>query len=269
MEPIKNNIEMKARKFLIVALALSVATVGCSQNSTKLPDGSDAKDLLPSKAQIDSVSYLLGINFGSMLRSYNFGEDLNFNEMKQGMLDIIRAEGNQNDPSFVEQFKINPEEMNDLFNDFIDKRNAYTAALNLVKENEFLTDNAKKAGVESTASGLQYKIIEPGDINKPGPQDTVLVRYKGALTDGSVFDEVWGDDVEPIRLTLDRVIPGWTEGLQLLGKGGKATLYIPSALGYGESGAGGNIAPNSTLVFDVELVDFFPYVDSRIDPEAE
>jgi len=259
---------MKARKFLIVALALSVATVACSQNSTKLPDGSDAKDLLPSKAQVDTVSYLLGINFGSMLRSYNFGEDLNYAEMKKGMLDIIRAEGNQNDPSFVEQFKINPELMNDIFNDYLEKRNAYTSALNIAKETNFLAENAKKSDVQTTASGLQYKIIEPGEGPKPGPQDTVLVRYKGNLLSGDVFDEVWGEDSEPIRLTLDRVIPGWTEGLQLLGKGGKATLYIPSALGYGESGTGG-IEPNSTLIFDVELVDFFPYADPRIDFEAE
>ena len=259
---------MKARKFLIVALALSVATVACSQNSTKLPDGTDAKDLLPSKAQVDSVSYLLGINFGSMLRQYNFGEDLNFAEMKQGMLDIVRAEGNQNDPEFVNQFKINPELINDLFNSFLEKRGKYTAALNLAKESKFLADNAKKAGVETTGSGLQYKILEAGAGNKPGPQDTVLVRYKGTLIDGSVFDQVWGDDSEPIRLTLDRVIPGWTEGLQLLGKGGKAQLYIPAALGYGENGTGG-IEPNSTLIFDVELVDIFPYADPRIDYEAE
>lgn len=259
---------MKARKFLIMALALSVATVACSQNSTKLPDGTDAKDLLPSKAQVDSVSYLLGINFGSFLKQYNFGEDLNFAKMKEGMLEFLRAEGNVNDPEFVNQFKINPELMNDLFNSFLEKRSQYTSALNLAKETSFLADNAKKTGVSTSASGLQYKILEPGDDSRPGPQDTVLVRYKGTLLDGSVFDQVWGEDSEPIRLTLDRVIPGWTEGLQLLGKGGKAQLYIPSALGYGENGTGG-IEPNSTLIFDVELVDIFPYVDPRIDLEAE
>ena len=257
---------MKARKFLIVALALSVATIACSQNNAKLPDGTSAKDVLPSKAQVDSVSYLLGINFGSFLKSYNFGEDLNFAEMKKGMLDFVRAEGNMNDPDLVNQFKINPELMNDLFNDFLEKRNNYTTALNLAKETKFLAENAKKAGIQTTASGLQYKIIEAGSEQKPGPQDTVLVRYKGSLLDGSVFDQVWGDDSEPIRLTLDRVIPGWTEGLQLVGKGGKATLYIPSELGYGVNGTQG-IEPNSTLVFDVELVDVFPYIDPRIDPE--
>ncbi len=257
---------MKARKFLIVALALSVATVACSQNNAKLPDGTSAKDLLPSKAQVDSVSYLLGINFGSFLKSYNFGEDLNYAQMKEGMLDFLRAEGNQNAPEFVEQFKINPELMNDLFNSFLEKRSQYQSALNTAKEKKFFEDNAKKDGIQSTASGLQYKIIEAGSEVKPGPQDTVLVRYKGTLLDGTVFDEV-AADAEPIRLTLDRVIPGWTEGLQLIGEGGKAQLYIPSELGYGANGTGG-IEPNSTLIFDVELEKVFPYIDPRVDPEA-
>ena len=256
---------MKARKFLIVALALSVATVACSQNSTKLPDGTDAKALLPSKAQVDSVSYLLGINFGSFLKSYNFGEDLNYAQMKEGMVDFLRAEGNQNDPEFVNQFKVNPELMNDLFNSFLEKRNDYLMALNLAKENSFLAANAKKDGVQTTDSGLQYKIIEAGNSVKPGPQDTVLVRYKGTLIDGTVFDEVDAES-EPIRLTLDRVISGWTEGLQLIGEGGKAQLYIPSELGYGASGSG-SIEPNSTLIFDVELEKVFPYIDHKIDRE--
>ncbi|MCR5547560.1 MAG: FKBP-type peptidyl-prolyl cis-trans isomerase [Bacteroidales bacterium] len=257
---------MKARKFLIVALALSVATVACSQNNAQLPDGTSAKDILPSKAQVDSVSYLLGINFGSFLKSYNFGEDLNYAQMKEGMLDFLRAEGNQNAPEFVEQFKINPELMNDLFNSFLEKRSQYQSALNTAKEKKFFEDNAKKDGIQSTASGLQYKIIEAGSEVKPGPQDTVLVRYKGTLLDGTVFDEV-AADAEPIRLTLDRVIPGWTEGLQLIGEGGKAQLYIPSELGYGANGTGG-IEPNSTLIFDVELEKVFPYIDPRVDPEA-
>ena len=256
---------MKARKFLIVALALSVATVACSQNNAKLPDGTSVKDLLPSKAQVDSVSYLLGINFGSFLKAYNFGEDLNYAQMKEGMLDFLRAEGNQNDPEFVNQFKVNPELMNDLFNSFLDKRNEYTTALNVAKETEFLAANAKKSGVITTESGLQYKIIEPGNDVKPGPQDTVLVRYKGTLLDGTVFDEV-PENADAITLTLDRVIPGWTEGLQLIGEGGKAQLFIPAALGYGASGTNG-IAPNSTLLFDVEIEKVLPYADPRIDLE--
>ena len=256
---------MKARKFLIVALALSMATVACSQNNAKLPDGTSAKDLLPSKAQIDSVSYLLGINFGSFLKSYDFGGDLNYAEMKKGILDFLGAEGDQTDSNFVKQFKVNPELMNDVFNGFLDKRAAYNTAIASAKEKEFFDSNAKKDGIKTTESGLQYKIVYPGSEVKPGPQDTVLVRYKGSLLNGTVFDEVPASE-EPIRLTLDRVIPGWTEGLQLIGEGGKAVLYIPSELGYGSRGSG-SIEPNSTLVFDVELVKVFPYADPKIDLE--
>lgn len=248
---------MKTRKFLIAALAMSLATVACSQNNiVKLPDGTTYE--LPAKSQVDSVSYLLGINFGSFIQGYNFGDELNFNEMKQGILDFVNAKGDQADSTFLDQFKINPELMNDLFNDFLDKRAGYTQALNLAKENAFLEENAKEAGVHTTESGLQYKIIEAGSEVKPGPQDTVTVRYKGTLLDGTVFDEV-SENSEPITFTLDRVIPGWQEGMQLIGEGGKATLFIPAALGYGERGTQG-IEPNSTLVFDVELVEVHPYV---------
>ncbi len=250
---------MKARKFLIVALALSMATVACSQNNAKLPDGTSAKDLLPSKAQIDSVSYLLGINFGSFLKSYDFGGDLNYAEMKKGILDFLGAEGDQTDSNFVKQFKVNPELMNDVFNGFLDKRAAYNAAIASAKEKEFFDSNAKKDGIKTTESGLQYKIVEPGSEVKPGPQDTVLVRYKGSLLNGTVFDETKG---EPVQLMLNRVIPGWTEGIQLVGEGGKIKLFIPAELAYGERGQQG-IEPNSTLLFDVEVVEVHPFVEKE------
>ena len=136
---------------------------------------------------------------------------------------------------------------------------------NIAAGKKFLEENALNKSVYQTKSGLQYKIVEPGSEVKPGPQDTVLVRYKGSLLNGTVFDEVPASE-EPIRLTLDRVIPGWTEGLQLIGEGGKAVLYIPSELGYGSRGSG-SIEPNSTLVFDVELVKVLPYADPKIDLE--
>lgn len=255
---------MKTRKFLIVALALSFATVACSQNnSVKLPDGTEYE--LPSASQIDSVSYLLGINFGSFIKGYDFGEDLNYAKIKEGMLDFINAKGEETDSTFLDQFKVNPEMMNDLFNNYLEKRAGYKAALAQIEEQKFFDDNLKNEGIQATESGLQYKIIEPGNQSvKPGPQDTVVVRYKGALLDGTVFDEVPAE-ADPITLILNRVIPGWQEGMQLIGEGGKATLYIPAALGYGERGTQG-IAPNSPLVFDVDLVKVRPY-EPKIDPE--
>jgi hypothetical protein len=118
----------------------------------------------------------------------------------------------------------------------------------------FLSANAKKAGVETTASGLQYKIEAPGAEYKVAPQDTVWVNYKGELLDGTVFDQN-----DSMQFVANRVIKGWTEGLGLLGEGGKATLYIPASLGYGERGTRG-IAPNSTLIFDVEVLKIGKFV---------
>lgn len=217
-----------------------------------------AKDYAPSKKQIDSVSYLVGINFGSFVKGYNFG-DLNFAEIKKGMEDFINAKGNQRSPEFNEQFKVNPETMNELFNAFLEKRRMQTALENKEKGQKFLASNKSKSGVEVTPSGLQYKIIEAGSGVKPGPQDTVMVHYKGSLINGDVFDESPAEG-DPIRLIMNRVIPGWTEGIQLIGEGGKIQLYIPSDLAYGEMGNQA-IGPNETLVFDVTLESVMPYVE--------
>ena len=117
----------------------------------------------------------------------------------------------------------------------------------------FLTENAKKPGVKTTASGLQYKITQEGSGKQPAANSMVTVHYKGQLVDGKVFDSSI-DRGEPIEFPLNQVIPGWTEGLQLMKEGGKATLYIPSQLGYGEQDVPGTIPPNSTMIFDVELI---------------
>ena len=236
---------MKAIKFFAAAALVAVFAVSCGSNEPKV----DVER--PTSSEIDSVSYLIGVNFGSFLKGNNFAEDLreiNMAELKKGMVDFLKAEGTPYDPDFGDQFKVNPNDMQRILNGFITKKQTYNAALNLAKEKAFLAKNALKENVDTTASGLQYTIIAEGAAEKIGPQDTVWVNYKGTLIDGTVFDE--NDSTE---FVANRVIRGWTEGLGLLGEGGKATLYIPAELAYGERG-NRNIEPNSTLIFDVEVL---------------
>lgn len=240
--------------------ANSIEAVDASQQSPKVLTANDFKS---TKAEIDTVSYLLGINFGSFLRSYNFGKELNFSQVVKGMKDFQNATGNMQDPEFVNQFKINPELMNDVFNAYLEKQHNLLVLKNKETEEKFLAENAKKAGVQVTESGLQYIIEEAGNDVKPGMTDTVWVHYSGKLIDGTVFDET-APDADPISFTLNRVVAGWGEGLQLIGEGGKIKLFIPSNLGYGEQGNQA-IEPNSTLIFDVTLEKVSKYIA----PEAE
>jgi FKBP-type peptidyl-prolyl cis-trans isomerase len=123
----------------------------------------------------------------------------------------------------------------------------------LAKGEKFLEENAKKEGVTTTASGLQYKVLTPGTGKSPKATDTVLVHYRGTLIDGTEFDSSYKRK-EPISFPLNRVIAGWTEGVQLMQEGAKFEFYIPSKLGYGSRGAGRDIGPNQALIFEVELL---------------
>jgi len=118
---------------------------------------------------------------------------------------------------------------------------------------EFMEQNAKNDSVVQTQSGLQYMVLKEGTGAKPGAEDTVTVHYTGKLLDGTVFDSSV-ERGEPTSFPLNAVIPGWTEGLQLMSEGAKYRLFIPSELAYGSKGAGDQILPNATLIFDVELI---------------
>ncbi len=258
---------MKTFKFITFATAALVLAAACSSNNGqagKVGAAGDStatvnpKSLLPSKAETDSVSYLLGINFGSYLKGYDFGSDLNYAQIKKGMLDFLNAEGDQTDSNFVKQFKINPEEMNELFSSFLSKRHDYTVAVNKQKEAAYLASVEKADTLTKTASGLFYKINNPGDSTKIALEDTLFVHYVGTTPDGKVFDQV-APEARPATMFLQRVIPGWTEGLQLIGDHGNITLVIPSELAYGEGGTRG-IDPCTTLHFTVQVDSVHRYV---------
>lgn len=133
-----------------------------------------------------------------------------------------------------------------------DEEAAVPAELSKENNETFLADNAKKEGVSVTQSGLQFRSLKPGTGKAPGPTSVVTVHYTGKLINGNKFDSSVGGD--PISFPLNRVIPGWTEGLQLMKEGETAELVIPQDLGYGARGAPGAIPPYQTLVFEVELI---------------
>ena len=240
---------MKATKFLAVLL-IGLAFAAC----TGKPGEQLPKEFQPSKATVDSVSYLLGINFGSFMANYDFGKDMNYSEIVRGIKDFVNAEGDFQDPDFVKQFKVDPNQMNDLFNRYLENRRQGVAAAAKEKSEKFLADNAKKADVVTTESGLQYEVLEEGNGPKPTAASTVKVHYEGTLIDGTVFDSSYQRG-EPIEFPLSGVIKGWTEGLQLMPVGSKYKLYIPYELAYGERGAGASIPPYAALIFTVELLE--------------
>jgi len=134
-----------------------------------------------------------------------------------------------------------------------EKRRQATAQRNLEAGRAFLEANASQAGVTTLPSGLQYRVIEEGEGDSPKADDTVTVHYRGTLIDGKEFDSSYRRD-QPATFLLKRVIRGWTEGLQLMKPGAKYQLFVPPDLAYGERGGGSRIPPNSTLVFEVELL---------------
>lgn len=131
--------------------------------------------------------------------------------------------------------------------------NAATPEENKAAGEKFLADNKQKSEIKTTASGLQYQVLTDGNGKAPSATDNVTVHYRGTTIDGSEFDSSYSRGA-PASFPLNRVIAGWTEGLQLMKEGSKYRLFIPSQLAYGERGAGRQIGPNSALIFDVELI---------------
>lgn len=214
------------------------------------------KDLLPSKAEVDTASYLIGVYMGSFYKYNGFAQstsELNNSLIKKGIRDFLKSKGSQNDPAFGEQFMVDPAKMNEVFNGFIAKKKDYIAAINKEKETKYFEENGAREGVETTKSGLQYTIHNPGGERKLALKDTLYLHYTGTLTDGTVFDEVKPEDPSR-RMFLSRLVNGWKEGLQLIGDGGEMTLYVPSKLGYGVQGqAQAGIEPNTPIIFQVKV----------------
>lgn len=189
----------------------------------------------------DSMSYVLGMNLINNIKQQ---------EISVNPTVLLQAINDGFNNSFVLQEK----DMMEIFTRFERIRTEEKTGPNKAKGKKFLAENAKKPGVVTTASGLQYKVIKMGNGAKPVATDKVKVHYKGTLIDGKEFDSSYKRG-EPIEFPLNGVIKGWTEGVQLMPIGSKFEFYIPSDLAYGDRQAGGDITPGSTLIFEVELLD--------------
>jgi FKBP-type peptidyl-prolyl cis-trans isomerase FklB len=188
--------------------------------------------------------------------SYALGMSVASNLIKSGVKTInpeafVKA---INDTYIGEMPEMMPDEANKILESFMQQANQEDATDNLVAELEFLEKNRSKEGVTELPSGLQYLVIKEGDGDLPSLTDEVKCHYHGRLIDGTVFDSSV-ERGQPAVFPVNGVIQGWVEALQLMPVGSKWRLFVPPELGYGEQGAGGAIGPNSTLVFDVELLE--------------
>jgi len=201
------------------------------------------------KNQIDSVSYLMGVNIGNSLGKEM--SEANFELIIQGFRDAV-AKGRlvcQDSTDMVLSMYFQEKAMNKQAEE--DKK----SEVYKVAGDKFLADNGKKQGVVTTASGLQYQVMKEGDGVHPTAESTVKVHYHGTTIEGIVFDSSV-ERGEPIEFPLNQVIPGWTEGVQLMSKGAKYKFFIPQELAYGSSSPTPVITPYSCLVFEVELLSF-------------
>ena len=211
---------------------------------------SDTTAQVELKTKQDSLAYAIGNQWGKNLKTDDLL--LNTDLIKQGIDDSFKGAEKLTEAQIQAvlttlQSEIQEKRM---------KKQNEAASTNIKKAESYLAANKSKDGVKTTASGLQYKVLKEGTGKSPIATDKVKVHYHGTLTDGSVFDSSV-ERGEPITFPLNGVIPGWTEGLQLMKEGGKVRFFIPPALAYGAQGSGA-IGPNEVLIFDVDLIEVNP-----------
>lgn len=190
---------------------------------------------------MDKVSYALGMSIGHQLQQMN-ATDLNIDDFAQAITDVFNGDA-----------KLSDAEAQAAVQDFFSRKAEEQAKAAKAEGENFLAENAKKEGVKTLPSGLQYKVLREGDGRKPSATDKVECHYEGTLINGEVFDSSYRRG-ETATFGLNQVIKGWTEGLQLMQEGAKYRFFIPYNLAYGERGAGQSIPPYAALIFDVELI---------------
>lgn len=199
--------------------------------------------------EFDKISYALGLSMGNNFRASGINE-INVQDFADGVASVFY--GSTPKMTYDEAKEV----IRKYFTEMEEKQRAEAAKMGEVNQKageEFLAENGKRAEVHTTASGLQYEVLTEGTGAQPEATDQVEVHYTGKLIDGTVFDSSVERGV-PATFGVTQVIPGWVEALQLMKAGAKWRLFIPSNLAYGPTGAGNLIGPNSTLIFDVELL---------------
>jgi len=226
--------------FCVATLSIiSCAKEGDKKNDSKYTDEQKA-------------SYYIGMSIAQNMKQEGFKVDVE-----------LLAQGIKEEMDSTKKKMLPAEEMNSFMQDFMMKQHQKKqseanaqGSENKKKGLEFLAKNKSNPKVKTTASGLQYEVLQEGDgTTKPKASDVVQVKYTGKLLDGTVFDSTDKNGGAPADINLGMVIKGWTEGIQLMSKGSKYRFYIPSDLAYGDQGAGGAIPGGSTIIFDVELVN--------------
>lgn len=191
---------------------------------------------------MDKISYALGLGIGQQIKSMNI-ENFSIEDFARSIADVLEGK----------ETAFSSREAQLMLQDYFTKKQKEEAQAHIAEGKAYLDANAKKPGVIVTKSGLQYEVLQEGTGKSPKATDTVRCHYEGRLLDGTVFDSSYKRS-QPADFGLNQVIPGWTEGVQLMKEGAKYRFTIPYLQAYGEQGAGASIPPFSTLVFDVELI---------------
>ena len=248
---------MKKTVLFLVAMSLMLVSAQAKEKKNKKSKNAPVIEKVQVFTNdVDSMSYALGLNVGN-----DFAKNLQGIPGGKSNIDLLIK-------GFTTAMKkdsalMTPEVATEYFKNYITKAQAIETDVKKSAGEKFLAENMSAEGVNVTLSGLQYKVIVPAEGKKPSAKDTVKVHYTGTLIDGTKFDSSV-DRGEPIEFPLNQVIKGWTEGVQLMSVGSKYKFFVPYTLGYGEQGAGGVIPPFATLIFDVELLDFKPFVENPV-----
>ena len=261
MPPVQKKVRVMKAIRIFMAVAISVLAVSCRSRQ----GGSDAALEVGApeitQGEIDTVSYLAGVHFGSIMRQSKLADsmdDLNMDEFAKGVEDALAAVYG---PDFSAQFNVNVDTLYQYIEAYITKKMTYDAALREALAKAFFAENALREAVDTLPGGLQYEVLAKGSGEKIQKKDTVLVNYKGTLLDGTLFD--MNDTTE---FALDSLIKGWQEGLCQVSEGAKVKLYVPAEMGYGDK-VSPLIPANSALIYEVEILKVNRFTDEAKNKE--